>query len=159
MKITINGVDKVIEKLDKLQKIEIPVMQGLKECLEEAQRIAESAYASQGENTDYSSNIEAIENGYRLVMSGEDVGFLEFGAGWGVMPDEFADQVDYEVRMGSYSDENMGLFAKTGYRYWYYQKQPYTHIDPTRGMQRALDYVRDNIEMHITKKVDEWIGK
>lgn len=157
--IEVRGIEDALATLENAQNVETPVMEGIKEVMEKAQELVEAAYESQWEgNTDFSIKLTEIEHGYVLTASGEDVGFLEFGAGWGVMPDEFASEVDYDVPMGSYSIENMGQFAETGLRYWYYEGERYTYIDPTRGMQIALDYVRDNLARVVSEKIRKWIG-
>lgn len=156
--ISVTGIDEVIAKIEKLKNLRRPILDGMNIVMEEAMNIATIAYASQGiENLDFTPSLEELQNGYVLRMSGEDVGFLEFGAGWQTESNEMASQVSYPVAMGSYSELHQGQFFKTGYRFWYYAGTRYTGIMPTRGMQRALDYVRDNLSDMITRAIAAWI--
>ena len=159
MNITVTGIDEAIAKLEKAKDIDKPIKEGIYEAMQTAEEMVLNAYGSSNSgNDDYVTSIEEMPNGYVLTASGESVGFLEFGAGWGVMPDEFADEVDYDVAVGSYSDIEMGQFFKTGHRFWFYEKQMFRYVNPTRGMQKALDYLRDNLASIVQGKIDEWIG-
>ena len=164
MKVSVTGIEDAIAKLDKVEDADRLIMEGINEAMHEAAEKVRSAYASQSTNQNFSVDITRIPEGYVLTAQGADVGFLEFGAGWGVMPDEFTDQVDFDVAVGSYSDVEMGQFYKTGHRFWWYvgseggRKQYFTHIDATRGMQHALDYLRNNLTPIVRKRIDEWIG-
>ena len=158
MKITITGLDEVLKKLDRAKNVDKPIMDGLYEAMQEAQNIAMEAYAWQGgENEDYDSYITEKDNGYVLTMSGEDVGFLEFGVGIMTTADEFADEVDFDVSVGSYSKFNQGQFERSGYRFWWYEGVRYKGLLPTRGMQRALDFLRNNLMDIVERKCKEWI--
>lgn len=164
MKITVTGIEETIAKLEKVEHPEKLIHQAIHEAIKEAENIVLDAYDSQSDvgNNDYKTAVEEMPNGYKLTVSGTDVGFLEFGAGWGVMTDEFEEQADYDVAVGSYSDIEMGQFFRTGHRFWWYvdggQKQFFRYISPTRGMQRALDYLRSNLASIVKEKIDEWIG-
>lgn len=164
MRITISGIEEVQSKFEKLGRIEKPIMDGIREVMEEAQAIAMRAYALQGNgNESYMSDLKRIENGYVLSMGGADVGFLEFGAGVYTEGDEFANEVGYAVYPGSWSEShahsenpNARYFAKNGF--WWYNNIRYTGLTPTRGMQRALDHVRNEIQSAVERKINEWIG-
>lgn len=159
MNVTVTGIDEAIAKLEKAKDIDKPIKEGIYEAMKEAENIVLDAYHWQGgENDDYVTEIAEMPNGYVLTASGEDVGFLEFGVGIMTTPDEFADEVGYPVAVGSYSEMNQGQFAKSGYRFWWYEKVRYRGLLPTRGMQRALDYLRDNLISIVQGKIDEWIG-
>lgn len=165
MNIVVTGIDEAIATLEKAQNIDEPIKEAIHDVIKEASNIVADAYATQGGdgNTDYAIIIEPLPNGWVLRASGGDVGFLEFGAGWGVMPDSFADEVDYDVAVGSYSDISMGQFARTGHRFWWYvddggNKHFYRYVNPTRGMQLALNHVRGNLFKAVEEKIKRWIG-
>lgn len=164
MNITVTGIDEAITKLEKAKDIDKPIKEGIYEAMQTAEEMVLSAYSSQGGgNNDYITSIEEMPNGYVLTASGGDVGFLEFGAGWEVEPDDFAKEVDFPVQVGSFSIENGGQFARTGLRYWFYGGEVYEGTEgiklyPTRGMQKALDYLRDNLANIVNAKVKAWIG-
>ena len=159
MIITVTGIDEVFAKLGKIEQIDKPVLDGILEALKVADDIVTAAYLSQGEgNGDFTTDIEEIPNGYVLIAEGEDVGFLEFGAGIYTMKDEFAQDVPFPVYSGSWSDEHGGVFNASNHQYWFYGGQRYEGIFPTRGMQEALDYLRNNLQGIIERKITEWIG-
>ena len=62
-----------------------------------------------------------IDNGYKIVMSGEDVYFVEFGTG------EFTyrhgNEVSVPVYPGSYSEQHAQQFSK--YHFWWYGGEQY----------------------------------
>lgn len=57
-----------------------------------------------------------IENGYKIVMSGADVYFIEFGTGEFTYP--HGNEVSVSVYPGSYSEQHAQQFSK--YRFWWY---------------------------------------
>lgn len=160
MILTVTGIEETIATLEKAEKIDKPIKEAIYMAMQEAENLVLNAYRFQsvGKNDDYYTKIEEIPNGYTLTASGEDVGFLEFGVGIMTTPDEFADEVSFPVYVGSYSEANQGQFMKSGYRFWWFGKSRYTGLLPTRGMQRALDYLMDNITSIIEEKINEWIG-
>lgn len=164
MIITVTGIDETIAKLEKAEQIEKPILEGILEVLQEAERIVSTRYSLQGNgNEDFVTDIEEIPNGYMLTVSGEDVGFLEFGAGVFTEADEFADEVGFPVAPWSWSEShphsenpNARYGAKNGF--WWYNNIRYTGLAPMRGMQQALDHVRNTIQGVIERKIAEWIG-
>lgn len=163
MKLVITGIEDALGRLEKVRNVEKPVLEALGELMEEAREIVDARYASQGNgNTDYLLEIREEPNGFALVASGEDVAFLEFGAGFGTKRDVFADEMPFDVSPGSWSEshehpEGARYFARDFY--WYYNKEPVNSIDPTRGMQEALNHIRNNLEERITRKIEAWIDE
>ena len=164
MIVTVTGIDEAIAKLEKAEEIEKPILEGILEVLQEAESIVSTRYSLQGNgNEDFVTDIEEIPNGYMLTVSGEDVGFLEFGAGVFTEADEFADEVGFPVAPWSWSEShphsenpNARYGAKNGF--WWYNNIRYTGLAPMRGMQQALDHVRNTIQGVVERKIAEWIG-
>ena len=159
MQVIVTGIEEAIANLDRLKDIHEPAKQALYEVIKEAEDIVRAAYSAGGyghdEHTGFEITVEENEDGYTLRAFGEDVGFLEFGAGIGVDPDEFADEVDFNVTPGSWSETlGTGKFAKHGF--WWHNGNYYTWIMATRGMQQALDYIRNNVVQRIQEKITEW---
>ena len=165
MKIVITGVDEYLKELDRIEKM--PVEKWCVEILKEAEQIVRLKYslrASEG-NVNFDTEVTEIENGAKLTAYGVDVGFLEFGAG--VFTDttnDFIPEVGFPVHPGSWSEShphhgdgnpNVRYFAKNGF--WWWSNIRYTGLAPTRGMQTALDYIRNNIEDFLERKIKEWI--
>ena len=162
--VELKGIDYALEVLGKLENIEKPMMEACRELIEMAERIVRTRYSLQGNGNDgFQLSIEQIDNGYVLTASGEDVGFLEFGAGVVTEADEFAEQVDFPIYPGSWSElhphsdnPNARYFAKNGF--WWWSNIRYTGLIATRGMQRALDEVRIQADTVARKKINEWLG-
>lgn len=165
--IELKGIDYALELLGKAENLEQPMMAACRELIETAEKIVTArysiSYASQNGNKDFTTTIEPIENGYRLIASGEDVGFLEFGAGVFTEADDFESQVSFPVYPGSWSElhphsdnPNARYFAKNGF--WWWSNFRYTGLIATRGMQRALDEIRMQADEVVRKKINEWLG-
>lgn len=90
--------------------------------------------------------VEPINNGYAVLANGEAVGFLEFGAGAAVTPNEFAEQVPYEVRPGSWSETHAKMYSSTlqnfGLGWWVFGGTIYYEVQPRGGMQGAWETVQ-----------------
>ena len=165
MKLVITGIEDALGRLEKVRNIEKPVLEALGELMEEARAIVEIKYSLQRNgNTNYNVSLEEVPNGYVLTASGDDIGFLEFGAGVFTETDEFASEVPYPVTPGSWSEShphsdnpNARYFAKNGF--WWWSNIRYTGLSPTRGMQSALDHIRNNLEERITRKIEAWIDE
>lgn len=164
MDLVITGFDELIAKLRGIHDVEETILDDIRKLMEEARDIAELKYSLQGNgNNDYESSITWIPNGWKLTMSGEDIGFLEFGAGVFTEADDFAQEVSYPVKPGSWSEShdhssnpNARYFAKNGF--WWWNNIRYTGLYPTRGMQEAANHIRDNILQTIEARINAWIA-
>ena len=157
MIVKVTGIDEAIATLEKAENIQEPLQQACVELVQRGAEVAESAYASQDENTDYFIDVEEMPNGAVLTASGGDIGFLEFGAGILVATDDpFAGEFG-DVHPGSWSaSKGTGEFAKYGS--WHHKGQWYAYVAPTRGMQRALNEIYLNANSVVNRKISEWIG-
>ena len=148
-------LDGVIRNLETL-----PLRKFLKDIMNDARAEVREAYDSQGMsgNEKYKTIVRTTaKNTATLTARGEDVGFLEFGAGFGTVSDEFATQAGYEIYPGSFSIHNQQMFARRGY--WTFDGAEYRGIMATHGMQRALDYLRRNYANDMSRKIQEWLWK
>ena len=154
-----NGIIIESEGLDRLvQNIStIPIQRFLRDIMSSAEAMVDMFYAPYADtgNTSYRTKVTSSKNTATLTVSGEDVGFLEFGAGFGVSLDEFALQVPYFVSPGSYSIYNGREFIEKGF--WYYAKVRYDAIPATHGMQAALDLVRTEIQTYLHDRIMQYI--
>ncbi len=108
--------DKAIKELQKYQKEIKPKM--LEVCKRLAEIGAQEANAHltlANGNNDARISTEPMDGGYKLVMSGTDVYFIEFGTGSDVEPHY---QVSVPVFAGSWSMEHKQKYAKQGW-WWY----------------------------------------
>lgn len=92
-------------------------------------------------------SIARIENGWKIVASGSDVYFIEFGTGDDV--DRHYD-VSVPVFSGSWSIEHAQRYAQYGY--WYYRKVRYEGTPAYMPMYYAEKAIREN-EKRIVQEV------
>ena len=79
-----------------------------------------------------------IDNGYKLVMEGEDVYFIEFGTGDGVSAHY---DVSVPVAWGSWSAEHSQMLWNKGF--WYYDNVRYTGTTAYMPMYYAERKMRE----------------
>ena len=83
-------------------------------------------------------DVVQIENGYKLVMEGEDVYFIEFGTGDGVSAHY---DTSVPVAWGSWSAEHSQMLFTKGF--WYYDKVRYTGTKAYMPMYHAEKKMRE----------------
>lgn len=91
-------------------------------------------------NGDVSVAVEPVENGYKVLASGEHVAFREFGAGATAQAGTFGDLTTYG---GAWSQDHAKQYWEHGR--WYFKGTRYTEIQPTMAMQHASEEIRRNI--------------
>ena len=102
---------------------------------EVAKPIAQSEFGYDGE---VDVHTERTSNGYSIIAEGQQVCFLEFGAGVSTDPNHpFAGKVPFSVHAGSWSESPKGKKQFSTKGYWYYNKQRYEGIEPRRGLYEA----------------------
>ena len=74
---------------------------------------------------------------FRLIASGEDAMFLEFGTGVQTTVSRPTVRSDIPIEPGSWSKEHNGPFHRQGY--WYYNGERLTGTPPTGAMQEACN--------------------
>lgn len=153
--ILLKGLDKAISKITRLMNIPYNDITG--ELADEAKRIVDGAYSSASSpgNNDWVSYVEPYKKGHRVVVTGSDVGFLEFGTGVETMPNDFAADMPYSVQPGTWSATHKREFVEKGH--WYYGGKSIEGTPPTRGMQQALDYIRQEANVKAKIKIEKWI--
>ena len=75
--------------------------------------------------------------GFRIIATGDDAPFIEFGTGVETMTIRPTVQADYPIEQGSWSEANDGMFAEKGY--WYYRGTRYTGTAALAPMQYACN--------------------
>ena len=106
-------------------------------------------------NTDVTVTREPTEDGaFRIVASGADAAFLEFGTGVDTTVMRPTVQSDFPIEVGSWSADHEGPFYKSGYEYWYYNRVKYAGTPPTGAMQEACNAM----EMQSTSIAQEVFG-
>lgn len=143
--------DKALRELEKYQKEIKPKLDEVCKRLaeigkSEALSIINSIPMSEG-NVVERVDVVQIDNGYKLVMEGEDVYFIEFGTG-----DEVNAHYDTSVPVawGTWSAEHKQMLWNKGF--WYYNKVKYTGTKAYMPMYYAEKKMREEMP-RIVKEV------
>ena len=122
------------------RKIEPKMDEVCRRAAEIGALVANSRLVLSGGNTDVNITVEKMGNGYKLVMSGADVYFVEFGTGSDVSPHY---PVSVPVFAGSWSMEHSQQYAKRGW--WWYGGQVYTGTPAFMPMYYAGKTIREEL--------------
>lgn len=110
--------------------------------------VAELHYAggSIDGNDDVQVTVEPIENGYKIVASGEDVFFLEFGTGVAAGNGYDTSVIDppVDISPGSWSKTHKKQFSEKGY--WYYNGRKYEMTTPRMGMYHTAKEIETRVK-------------
>ena len=91
-----------------------------------------------------------IDNGYKIVMEGKDVYFIEFGTGSGVSP-HFDTSVP--VAWGTWSAEHRQMLWKYGF--WYYHNVKFEGPTAYMPMYYAEKAMRENLKRVVSEVFSE----
>lgn len=140
--------NKALRELEKYQKEIKPKLDEVCKRLAEigAQEANAHLILADG-NTDARITVEPMDGGYKLVMSGSDVYFIEFGTGSDVSAHY---QVSVPVFAGSWSMEHKQQYAKNGW--WWYGGEILTGTPAYMPMYYAGKRMREEIP-RIVKEV------
>ena len=140
--IEIKGLDHAIQTIEK--RFSQSALQA--KCLELAKRLCEvgQPILESGFKRNATIYLEPMDDGYKIVVDGEDVLFIEFGTGdsAGIHATEY-DAVPEVVRPGSWSETHAHQYENWGYWFWAGKKwtetepHPYT-FDAYKAMVEAL---------------------
>lgn len=92
-------------------------------------------------NVDFDVVVEPTEKGCKLVAKGQDVCFLEFGAGTTTKAYDGEGQEGLPpIYPGSWSKES-GIVGGSFdlYGYWFWNGEKYVNLEPKLGLQRASE--------------------
>lgn len=104
-------------------------------------------------NDDYSVSKVRTQYGWSVVASGEDIFFLEFGAGTTTERDSFANDSGVAVAPGSWSDTHKRMFSNHGF--WYYKGLKIYGTGASHAMQKAYNAVLANAVSILNEEVDK----
>ena len=105
-------------------------------------------------NDDVYVSTEKIDNGYKIVMSGSDIYFVEFGTG--DFAGEYAgdtSNVSVGVMPGDWSDTHAQRYSQYGY--WYYDNVRYQGTPAEMPMYHAGRRIREEM----SRVVNEVFGR
>ena len=161
LQLSADSCAKAIEELEKIKREIDPKLEEVCRRLAElgketAQRIFDEAAANTAEgNGGVSVTCVPFESGYKIVASGKDVYFIEFGTGnsAGMFYGEGLPATSVPVYPGSYSERHKGMYAERGY--WFYHGQIMSSTDTYMPMYYAGKTIRENMD----KVIREVFGK
>ena len=87
--------------------------------------------------------VEPIENGFKIVARGNDVFFIEFGAGDAAGNHPDAANAPVDTSPGSYSVKNTQEYYK--YHSWHHKGVKYTELQPQMPMYHSMREIERNI--------------
>lgn len=145
IELSTQSIDKAIKELEFASNIN-QVCQELAQigCDEAARRFAR---ASSDGHTDWNVSVVPIDNGYKIVASGKDVYFIEFGTGFFANPNGYETSVP--VYPGSWSEQHAQMFSRYGF--WYYKGEKLQGTEAQNAMYYAGKAIRDNANRVIEK--------
>lgn len=144
-----DSCNKALKELEKYQKEIKPKM--LEVCKRLAEIGAQEANAHlvlANGNDDARISVEPMDGGYKLVMSGTDVYFIEFGTGNDV--NAYTPNTTVLVAQGSWSETHAKVYMTYGY--WYYDKVRYEGTPAYMPMYYAGKKMREEMP-RIVKEV------
>lgn len=140
--------NKAVKELEKYQKEIKPKLDEVCKRLAEIGAQEANAHLTLANgNDDARINVEPMDGGYKLVMSGSDVYFIEFGTGSEVSSHY---EVSVPVFSGSWSMEHSQQYARHGW--WWYGGEIYTGTPAYMPMYYAGKKMREEIP-RIVKEV------
>ena len=142
MTVTANA-DKVAKSLTEYARgLTVKIKEFTHALAEIGRQAADGAFGGEAVHVD----IQEIQGGYVVSANGEQIVFLEFGAGTMVdEADKYAATMPFPVESGSWSrTEGTGEFARTNK--WHYMGVEFEYIMPRNGMQRAYEAIMQAIE-------------
>lgn len=145
IELSVQGCEEALKKIAEYEKSIKPRMLAVCKLLAEIGATAAQAHmggANEGNADAAIMPIEPTENGYKIVMSGSDVYFVEFGTGDYV--DRHFDNTSVPIFSGSWSMEHSQQYVTN--LYWYYGGQRYEGTTAYMPMYYASMAIRDNIK-------------
>lgn len=145
IELSVQGCQEALKQLEEYQKSIKPKMLEVCKRLAEIGAMAAQAHmggANEGNADAFIMPIEPIDNGYKIVMSGSDVYFVEFGTGDYV--DRHFDNTSVPIFSGSWSMEHAQQYVTN--LYWYFGGVRYEGTEAYMPMYYASRAIRDNIK-------------
>lgn len=145
MEITVNGLGGLQRMLHRVQQLS-DLDRKVKEVAERLCQIGEPIIRQvHGNNAD---RIETVptKNGYKIVAEGQDILFIEFGAGDAAGSENANyDAVPWEAQPGTWSMNHAQMYSRYGF--WVFGGQIYREVQPTPAFYYAYEYMVKNLPM------------
>lgn len=146
MQVTVSGVERAIRAVERFADTDRKLLEVAETLCAIGQEIASAGFGGHASVT-----TEPMQGGYKIVISGEEVLFIEFGTGdaAGIHAAQY-DAVPEVVRPGSWSETHAHQYERLGFWFWHNQKftetppHPYTY-DAYQAMVEALPRVINEV--------------
>lgn len=140
MKFSFSGIEHAIQTVNKYKDLDRKV----KEIAERLCQIGEPIIRQvHGHHAD-DIHTEPTGNGYKIIASGEDILFIEFGAGDAAGSENANyDAVPREAQPGTWSMNHAQMYSRYGF--WAFGGHIYREVQPTPAFYYAYEYMVQNI--------------
>lgn len=139
MNITVTGIDHALKTLEKYANLDDKLAELAKRLCEIGEPIIKQIH---GNHSAVWS--EPTANGYRIVAEGEDVLFIEFGAGDAAGSENaLYDAVPSVARPGSWSETHAQMYSRYGF--WVFAGRKMTEVPPSPAFYYAYEYMVQNL--------------
>ena len=139
MQIRVSGVERTLRTIQRYADIDRKLQEIAKRLCEIGEPIIKAIHGNHATVT-----TEATKNGYRITASGEDVLFIEFGAGDQAGSENGSyDAVPASARPKSWSETHAQQYSKYGY--WYFGGHKFTTVAPSPAFYYAYEYMVQNL--------------
>ena len=146
MNISIKGIDRVIRRVNRYVNLTEKMQELARRLCEVGMPIIRQVHGNHA-IVDY----RAVDNGYVIFAEGEDVLFIEFGAGDQAGSENGNyDAVPAVARPKSWSETHARQYSEQGF--WYFGGHRFTTVAPTPAFYYAYEYMVQNLP-RIAKEV------
>ena len=140
MQVVVNGVAHALKTVQRYADTDRKVQEILKRLCEIGEPIIRQIHGHHADSIETTPS----KNGYKIHASGEDVLFIEFGAGNAAGSTAgLYDDVPSVVRPGSWSETHAKQYVMYGN--WWFGGQAYVEVVPTPAFYYAYEYMVQNL--------------
>lgn len=146
MQVQVSGISHALQTVQRYADIDRKVLEIARRLCEIGEPIIRAIHGNHATIT-----TEQTKNGYKITASGEDVLFIEFGAGDAAGRDAgLYDSVPGSVRPGSWSETHAQMYSRFGF--WVFAGHIVHEVPPSPAFYYAYEYMVQNLP-HIAEEV------
>ena len=147
MQITVSGISHALQTIQRYADIDRKVQEIARRLCEIGEPIIRAVHGHHADRI----TTEQTKNGYKITASGEDVLFIEFGAGDAAGRDAgLYDSVPAVVRPKSWSETHAQMYSRFGF--WVFAGHIVHEVPPSPAFYYAYEYMVQNLP-HIAEEV------
>lgn len=139
MQVQVNGVSHALRAVQRYAETDLKIEEVMRRLCEIGEPIIRQIHGHSATVT-----TEPTKNGYKITASGEDVLFIEFGAGDQAGSENGNyDAVPAVARPKSWSETHKQQYSRYGF--WYFGGQRFTTVAPSPAFYYAYEYMVQNL--------------